>query len=208
MNKFKVGDRVRVYYMTHDRGEMIADYSDVNIREILGDLINFAAGAGWFHYKQCRKLVKKKKIKDWFNYHDSIICLPCTKCTKMMAFIFDDLPKIVSSCEKCSPSLSDEPSTIPDEKLGKLECHAWGVPVTISRLSEEDYIARFGKKVEPKFKVGEWVYLPVRNVIGIVATAGIPGEYGVAIIGDGHKDGKYDIFQEKFIKKINIKIED
>jgi len=60
MNKFKVGDRVRVY----------SDYADIRnaiIASISGDILRVSTdinNAIWdVHYKQCRKLVKKKKEK-------------------------------------------------------------------------------------------------------------------------------------------------
>ncbi len=61
MNKFKVGDRVKIYHK---------DYIwIVEIEDIDGDIIVAITdyGSELFHYKQCRKLVKKKK-------NEPIIC--------------------------------------------------------------------------------------------------------------------------------------
>jgi hypothetical protein len=57
-NKFRVGDRVRFYH-----GELI-QVGVIHKRAPKGQLCIWVEGAllpNYLHYKQCRKLVKKKK---------------------------------------------------------------------------------------------------------------------------------------------------
>ena len=64
--KFKVGDRVRVY-MGHyaDKQGHYKDLEIIEISEQGGIKVN--SWDGWYHPKQCRKLVKKKRRSVWLD---------------------------------------------------------------------------------------------------------------------------------------------
>lgn len=65
MNKFKVGDRIKIYDCEERTGTIIKinnNFCHVNIKSKTDDLFNNEYE--WvYHYKQCRKLVKKFKPK-------------------------------------------------------------------------------------------------------------------------------------------------
>lgn len=178
MNKFKIGDKVIAYDAHSGEVNKFVGYIrpiDDNFAIAKDGIMYIEDSNGRCklrHYKQCRKLVKKKKI----------YCC--------------DNPK----CKQCLPFSSDEPSTIPDALLRKLDAHySTKIAADVSCSDKEN---------ESKFKVGDWVYLHVQNAIGIVEIIGLPGEYGIGVIGQRYNDGKYDVYKEGFIRKLNIKCED
>ena len=65
MNKFKVGDRVRIYNTWPAPIKAIAIITEVN-----GDLVRTSYYDNLFHYKQCRRLIKKPKYK--YQYNDFV----------------------------------------------------------------------------------------------------------------------------------------
>lgn len=57
MNKFKIGDEVAVYDGHRTEGKIVA---------VSGELVKLKKKSDyfyWYHYKQCRKLVKKKVME-------------------------------------------------------------------------------------------------------------------------------------------------
>lgn len=71
MNKFKVGDRVRIYNTWPAPIKAIAI-----IRAVDGDLVRTSYYDNLFHYKQCRKLVKKESMPK-FQVGDKVKILNC-----------------------------------------------------------------------------------------------------------------------------------
>jgi hypothetical protein len=69
MNKFKIGDKVRVYDYQFESG-----YRILKIQEITSTWVFFNEYDNGFHYKQCRKLRPRKKkvtkeIVAWANVY-------------------------------------------------------------------------------------------------------------------------------------------
>lgn len=72
MNKFKVGDRVSGYETTSSitfrewRGDVV-EVVGAMLRIQYTDLADGTLSEKTFHYKQCRRLIKKKRREIWVN---------------------------------------------------------------------------------------------------------------------------------------------
>lgn len=65
MNKFKVGDRIRVYGFNSKDGPIACDRK---IEDLEGDGLIRTEYDEYVHPKQCRKLVKRKRRECWVVY--------------------------------------------------------------------------------------------------------------------------------------------
>jgi hypothetical protein len=191
MNKFKAGDKVRAYYVDGAESKCFVgyispvsnDYSKIMTTDGLFMVVQDNGLAKFFHPKQCRKLVKKKS-KPKFKVGDKVKIL--NRVSSYIPEYYINQKGIVNYYYDFNNCVNVD---IAGEMFSFRECD----------LELVSYV--------PKFKVGDFVYLPVQNTMGIIKIIGQLGEYGVAVIGERYLDNKFDVYHERFMKKLNIKVE-